>query len=477
MMEKPRLGVPGLVLCLLIVLVAGAVRGRYLTNNLDASAPSVPLEVQDPPRRLPETAANAQRLRTEPNELDRLVHNLKENHGFVAPAPFSDEEERTAHVAPGYPWLLARLAGWIEETPALLRTIRWSQCVLGALTAGLYFLFTWGAFRNWYVATLAGLFCAVHPFWVFNTPEVNDGVVVTFLLALVLVLGMRGSEEGGAFVSLLFGLSLAGLAMVRAALLPFAVVACLWFLLSCRRLPRGWLCSVLAVLGFANGLAPWMVRNAQAFGDIIPVTDSMYLHLWIGNNKVYSAGPQDEQQMREAVSPELRRQLLAEPNQARRYAMLGKYRREAERDSRPVELLWETIETDPGPAILRRLSAGLYFVFGEAWFQGGQPFFRADFQTALREYSLALLSGSMLAMLVLGVLGWRWTYGWRRQTRLATLALIWIPLPYLLSHAELLTGPRLPLDGVLLCCSAFALCCLVPGVRNQLVVSESSATP
>ena len=50
----------------------------------------------------------------------------------------------------------------------------------------------------------------------------------------------------------------------------------------------------------------------------------------------------------------------------------------------------------------------------------------------------------------------------------ASLAVFWIPLPYLLSHAELLSGPRLPLDGVLLCYSAFALLCLVPGLGKQL---------
>jgi hypothetical protein len=40
-------------------------------------------------------------------------------------------------------------------------------------------------------------------------------------------------------------------------------------------------------------------------------------------------------------------------------------------------------------------------------------------------------------------------------------------LPYLLSHAESLAGPRLPLDGVLLCFAAYALACCVPRlVRN-----------
>ena len=46
---------------------------------------------------------------------------------------------------------------------------------------------------------------------------------------------------------------------------------------------------------------------------------------------------------------------------------------------------------------------------------------------------------------------------------------IWIPLPYILSHAAEFSGPRLPLDGVLLCYSAFALLCLVPGLGGWLL--------
>ena len=51
-------------------------------------------------------------------------------------------------------------------------------------------------------------------------------------------------------------------------------------------------------------------------------------------------------------------------------------------------------------------------------------------------------------------------------------ALMWVPLPYLLSHAEALSGPRLPLDGVLLCYSAFVLACLAPNVGKVLLHSR-----
>ena len=55
----------------------------------------------------------------------------------------------------------------------------------------------------------------------------------------------------------------------------------------------------------------------------------------------------------------------------------------------------------------------------------------------------------LLAMLVVGLIGWRWSCGWSRDINLASLAMLWIPLPYVLSHAEHFSGPRLPLTG---CC-------------------------
>src|SRR5207302_2036930 len=119
------------------------------------------------------------RGRQAPNELDQLVHNLKGSHEFKSAAPLSRGEEKTAHRAPGYPFFLS----WLEQAPLDLspvdRTVRWIQCGLGALTAVLYFFFALRAFDCRAVATLTGLFCAVHPVWIVNTAEINDGVATT----------------------------------------------------------------------------------------------------------------------------------------------------------------------------------------------------------------------------------------------------------------------------------------------------------
>jgi hypothetical protein len=59
-----------------------------------------------------------------------------------------------------------------------------------------------------------------------------------------------------------------------------------------------------------------------------------------------------------------------------------------------------------------------------------------------------LAAGAMLfVLLALAVFGWRTSAG--EDCGLAALALILLPIPYLLSHAEKLSGPRLPWDALL----------------------------
>jgi hypothetical protein len=456
MSDGRRWGMADLAALLLVLVVAGALRAWYVASCADGGEGTPALEVQgQPPRR--DFAPDVKlRGREQPGELDDLVHNLQENRRFASLAPLADKEEKTAHVSPAYPWLVGLAARWELSVDA---TVRWAQAILGTLTAACYFFFARRAYQSLTVGFLAGLLAAVHPFWIINAAELADGVLATFLLAACLMLGTRASQTGAAFTSLLYGLALAALAMTRAALLPFALVGILWFLLQCRSLRSGWFCALLAFLGFGNGLAPWTVRNFREFGEPVPVVDSAMLHLWMGTNPLATGGYPDERTLRRSLPPERVQALLGEANQARRYASLGK------------DAMREIVDV-PGAALGRRLWAGLFFVFGENWFTN-KALARESGSVSVTppewvsDMSEGALRGSLLVMLIGGVLGWRFSFGWRKQARLAALAAIWVPLPYLLTHADFLSGPRLPLDGVLLCFVAFALACCLPGMRRQ----------
>jgi hypothetical protein len=450
MPNERRFPLGDLVLILAVLAVAAGARAWYLAVCADGGQAEGALVVQDV---------------TPANELETLITSVRTQRTFSSQAPLAGGVEDTAHTSPGYPWLLA----WLGQVPVDLgpfdRTVRWIQCALGALTAAFYCWFALQAFRSRAVALLTGLACALYPFWVINTAQVNDGVLASFLLAGCLLVGTTAGRTGNIACSLLFGLGLAGLALVRAALLPFGFVALLWFFVRCRMLPRGWLCALLAFLGFANALAPWALRNYKAFHDVIPVADSAFVDLWVGSNPRATGGPQSEQTILETLAEGRGQDVRPTADELAHLPQPERYRSLAHDVVRQVR-------EDPAGVLRHRIDAGLAFLLGESWLRnrvlwvssGALPVAWLD-----QSYP-AILSGTLLGMLVLAGLGWRWTYRWRRLAQLSALAVLFVPLPYVLGHAETLSGPRLPLDGVFLCYAAFALVWLVPvlgaGLRN-----------
>jgi hypothetical protein len=160
-MPPTRLGNANLLLLLLVLVVAGAARAWYLCACAENAQNSGPIQVQTGSATLNHAAAGEKRQMQPPTDLDALVSNLSENQWYGNLAPLAAGEEKTAHAAPGYPWLLY----WIERLPLSIgpldRTMRWLQCGLGTLTAAFYFLFALRGFRHWLIAALAGLLCAV----------------------------------------------------------------------------------------------------------------------------------------------------------------------------------------------------------------------------------------------------------------------------------------------------------------------------
>ncbi len=451
-----RFGVVDFVLFLYVLLMAGGVRAGYLIMAADWGKNAGLLTVQDPAREADERA---------------LADSVRNSNSFIARAPLSDGPEKTAHASPGNPWLVGLLER-VAPGDKIDLMIRWIQCVLGGLTAGFYFLFARRAFRSLTAGLLTGLLCALYPFWVVNTAQIDDGVLATFAVSLVLFTGARAGQTGGPFASLVYGLALAGTALVRAALLPFAFVGLAWFLLRSRKLPSGWLAALLSFLGFVIGVAPWTVRNWLDFNEPIPIVDSAYLHLWMGNTAQADGGVVNPETVLDASA--IKQLTKDNPQQPERYARLG-------------PIVWDDMRRDPPAVAHHRFQAALAFYFGapEKGISGPNAATMqvVDAAKPTHEDHKALASSqvvflwTLLGVTALALLGWRWSYGWSRESRPAALAMFWIPLPYILSHAEVLSGPRLPLDGVLLCYAAFTLLCLTPGVRRYFLDGARAAQP
>jgi hypothetical protein len=248
------------------------------------------------------------------------------------------------------------------------------------------------------------------------------------------------------------------------------VVALLWLLWECRRFSFGWFAGFLALVGFTNGLAPLAIRNYYEFEQPVPVVTSMYWHLWMGNNPHATGSTLDENVLRESL-PKQRLKTLLDEQQARRYRSLA-------------DEVSDEIQAHPTETIGRRVDAALIFFLGERWFKDRRLSSLQEPNDGvapppewLADHAETILLGTLFGVLVLALLGWRMSHTWRRYGRLGTIAALCMPLPYVLSHAEYLSGPRLPLDGVLLCYAAFALASLVPGLVGTPVENRNYFTP
>jgi hypothetical protein len=159
---------------------------------------------------------------------------------------------------------------------------------------------------------------------------------------------------------------------------------------------------------------------------------------------------------------------LAELGQPDRYSQLG-------------QIVLERAQYDTLHVINWRIHAALDFFLGKEFFDHGvfvaQISEPENPDKKVGEEEAVNLAHEFEAWLrtAVNVIGWRWTYGWRRDSRPATLAMIFIPLPYILTHAEALHGPRLPLDGVLLCYVAFVLC--LPILGTYLAAGSAAVKP
>ena len=69
----------------------------------------------------------------------------------------------------------------------------------------------------------------------------------------------------------------------------------------------------------------------------------------------------------------------------------------------------------------------------------------------------------LFVLLALALIGWRTSAG--EDCGLALLALVLLPIPYLLSHADRLSGPRLPWDAALIIFAGHAIVRCLAGNR------------
>ena len=182
---------------------------------------------------------------------------------------------------PAYPAFLVAATLGRPDRVALAKV---ANALLGAVAAVLLAALSARIFNNRAVAVATGLAAALHPSFVLLSTDVQSEplfLVALLLSGLALLAAADGASKASAFAA---GVALGLAALTRPSALALAPL--LAAPLFDRRRPRaaGLSLAALAVAGLVVALAPWTIRNAARFGELIPVSDAGGVSLYAGNS-------------------------------------------------------------------------------------------------------------------------------------------------------------------------------------------------
>lgn len=156
--------------------------------------------------------------------------------------------------------------------------------MLGAFAAVLLALLSLRIFRQRAVAIATGVAAALHPSFVLLSTDVQSEPLFLVCLLLAGLSLLAASDRPSPGLALAAGALLGLAALTRSSALALAPLAAAPLL--DRRHPariRAALAGA-AVLGLLLSLAPWTVRNAVRFHELIPVSDAGGVSLYAGNS-------------------------------------------------------------------------------------------------------------------------------------------------------------------------------------------------
>lgn len=218
---------------------------------------------------------------------------------------------------PGYPvFLVAATLGHPERIAAA----KVANAVLGALSALLLTLLSARIFRRRGVAIATGIAASLHPAFVVMATEIQSEPLFLFFLLAAGFLLLVAVDRPSSNWAVLAGVCLGVAALTRSTALVLGVL--LLAPLRDRRYPPRvrWHLAGSALLGFFLALAPWTIRNAVLFHELLPVSDQGGLSLYHGNSswtrRYYQLrSKQEYDQWIHALDVEMRRHLAeAEKN-------------------------------------------------------------------------------------------------------------------------------------------------------------------
>lgn len=183
--------------------------------------------------------------------------------------------------APGYPVFLAAATLGNPDRIALAKV---ANAALGALAAVLLALLAAALFRRRGVAVAAGLAAALHPGFVYLSTDIQSEPLFLLLLVGAGWLFLAASDRPSSSLAFAAGVAVGLAALTRPSALALAPFFASPF--ADRRYPPRARAHLAAsgLLGLALTVAPWTLRNAVVYRELVPVNDAWGSNFYQGNS-------------------------------------------------------------------------------------------------------------------------------------------------------------------------------------------------
>jgi 4-amino-4-deoxy-L-arabinose transferase-like glycosyltransferase len=217
-------------------------------------------------------------------ETGRIASSIAAGHGYGN--PLYVETGPTAWMTPVYPCLLAvvfKLFGIYSRSSAFV--ILCLNALFSALVCIPAFLISIRSFGR-RTAVLASWAWALFPASIFISPFVWDTCLSALLLTILFLGTLRLREAPGSrWRCLAFGAAWGLAALTNASILSLFPFLLGWALSPMWSKRRMWLVAAALVgLGLCGTLLPWQLRNYRAFHQLVPLRDTFWLEMWLGND-------------------------------------------------------------------------------------------------------------------------------------------------------------------------------------------------
>ncbi|MFN2387214.1 MAG: glycosyltransferase family 39 protein [Thermoanaerobaculia bacterium] len=200
---------------------------------------------------------------------------------LVTEGRYPDRTDPFHFRAPGYPVFLVAATFGRPDRVALAKL---ANVLLGSLSPLVLAALSARLFRRRRLAIATGFVGALNPAFVLMSADVQSEALFLLLLLCAGYLLLAATDRPSTSLSLASGGFLAVAALTRPSALVLAPMLAAPFL--DRRYPVRvrWHLAASALLGFLFLLAPWTVRNAVVFRQLLPVNDATGYAFYYGNS-------------------------------------------------------------------------------------------------------------------------------------------------------------------------------------------------